>query len=446
MNSICRIVCPRGVLARIRGLELVFLAITALIFLIPQVSRGQSEAEAPQTIAATVDTTLEAGDADAEEPRRKLVKWNEYDGPISTLRIGMGFLLDFASYEQDSENEQQVTLDPPDVGVRDFRFLFKGRFKTKRPLSWTLGYMYDAAEKEWRFRQTGLQVDVPELSGRFFLGRTKEGYSLIKVMVGYHPWMGMERSPAEDAFVPILADGLKYMGYYKDPRIFFQLGAFADWLSENEKFSTFDHQIAWRLGWLPILSEEQKRVLHVAVMGREGQPDEKKIQVRSRPGAYFTPYFVDTGKFDADYARVTGVETYYRAGSWLFGAEYNWENVDDADAGNALFHAGDASVAWLITGETRAYNAPGAFFEGISPDRPVTENGPGAWEAILHVSYTDFDSGRFHGGKLWRLGPAVNWHLSDNLRTTFVYGYSVLDRFELEGGTHFFQMRLAILI
>jgi len=42
----------------------------------------------------------------------------------------------------------------PDDGVRDFRVLLKGRFATRPRLSYTLGYMYDAAKKEWRFRQT----------------------------------------------------------------------------------------------------------------------------------------------------------------------------------------------------------------------------------------------------------------------------------------------------
>ena len=36
----------------------------------------------------------------------------------------------------------------------------------------------------------------------------------------------------------------------------------------------------------------------------------------------------------------------------------------------------------------------------------------------------------------------VNWHLSDNLRLEFGYGYGVLDRFDLKGKTQFFQMRL----
>src|SRR5262249_30023958 len=139
-----------------------------------------------------------------------------------------------------------------DVGLRDFRFLLRGRFKTKRLLTWQLGYMYDGADKDWRFRQTGLTIGVPELRGRFFIGRTKEGYSLVKVMVGYHGW-NIERSQSLDAFIPILADGVKWQSFFTAKRVYYSLGWYNDYLSEKEKFAIYDNQVAARVAWLPIL-------------------------------------------------------------------------------------------------------------------------------------------------------------------------------------------------
>ena len=395
----------------------------------------------------TIDDTAQAGEADALEPPRKLLKWNEADFGVTTFRFGFGFLTDFVHTEQDAESEQQISIaDPTDTGLRDFRLLFRGKAKTKRPLSWTVGYMYDGADEAWRFRQTGIEIGLPEVKGRVFIGRTKEGYSMVKVMVGYHPWM-IERSPGLDAFIPILADGVKYMGYYPKSGLFLNFGVFGDWGWENEKFATYDHQIVARLGWRPILSEADGRVLHLAVMGREARPDEGSFQVRARPESYLSPYFVDTGRFNSDHARTTGMEAYWRSGPWLFGGEYDWQELDADDTGEKpVFHAGDAVVSWLITGETRPYNAPGGFFGPISPARTVFEGGLGAWEAVLHFSYTDFDDESFRGGKLWRITPMVNWHLSDNLRFELVYGYAELDRFDLEGHTQFFQSRLQITL
>ena len=91
------------------------------------------------------------------------------------------------------------------MDLRDFRLIFKGRFKTERPLSWTMGIMYDGGTKDWHFRQTGLMVDIPEIYSHVFVGRTKEGYSQYKYMVGYDIWT-IVRSPFLDAFVSIMAE------------------------------------------------------------------------------------------------------------------------------------------------------------------------------------------------------------------------------------------------
>jgi phosphate-selective porin OprO/OprP len=300
--------------------------------------------------------------------------------------------------------------------------------------------MYDGAEEEWRFRQTGILVSFPELSGSFFIGRTKEGYSAVKVMTGYYIWT-IERSQALDAFVPILGDGVKYMGYYPRQRIHLSLGAFGDVLSENEKFSTADNQFVTRLVWQPVLSEAEHRLTHIGVMGRRSRPDEGKSREKSKPADFLAPNFLDTGTFPADHSQTFGIEAYHRAGPWLFGAEYNWQKDEALAGGHPRFRGGDISVVWLITGETRPYNAKGAYFESISPLKTVFEGGPGAFEATLNLSFNDFDDGSFRGGKFWRLSPKLDWHLADFLHVAAVYGYGVLDRFGVKGTTQFFQTR-----
>ena len=62
-------------------------------------ARGQEQVAQPQ---ATLDDTIEAGESDAaESPRRQMVKWNEYEGPYFTIRMGGGFLIEAATYSQD---------------------------------------------------------------------------------------------------------------------------------------------------------------------------------------------------------------------------------------------------------------------------------------------------------------------------------------------------------
>ena len=129
--------------------------------------------------------------------------------PISTFRFGLGLLLDAATYSQDAERSSRwrTMKDPTSATVADL----PGKFKTKAAAVLELGYMYDLDDESWRFRKTGSRSDFPR-PGDLFIGRTKEGYSMLKVMVGYNGWT-QERSPALDEFVPILADGLKSMGY-----------------------------------------------------------------------------------------------------------------------------------------------------------------------------------------------------------------------------------------
>jgi phosphate-selective porin OprO/OprP len=283
-------------------------------------------------------------------------------------------------------------------------------------------------------------IGVPEISSHFFIGRTKEGFSLYKHMVGYDIWT-IERSPFLDAFIPIMADGIKWIATAPRYRLLWQLGYFNDVLSENEKFATWDQQIVGRLIWLPVTPKENDQLLHLAVMGRATDTDDGQFQAKSKPEAFLAPNYVDTGKFDAEHGRTLGLEGYYRRGPWLFGGEYGWQTMDAPASGDPMFHGGNVCAIWLITGETRSYNNVSGYFKAVVPKRTIFEGGPGAWETSLNYSYIDFDGGNLQGGKFWRITPAVKWHLMDYLRIELGYGYGKLDRFDREGTTHFFQGR-----
>src|SRR3954469_9372231 len=90
-------------------------------------------ASAQQADSTAQDTTaaagVSAGEADADPPRRRLVKWNEYDGPLLTLRVGVGFLVDYAGYAQDEASKDQRDLESG-FKIRDSRLVISGRIKT----------------------------------------------------------------------------------------------------------------------------------------------------------------------------------------------------------------------------------------------------------------------------------------------------------------------------
>jgi phosphate-selective porin OprO/OprP len=259
-------------------------------------------------------------------------------------------------------------------------------------------------------------------------------------MVGYDGWT-MERYPFSES-IPLLADGVKWLGYIPSRHLLWNVGVFGDLLSEGHSFSYYDHQVAARVAWVPMVSDSVGRLLHIGVNASYGKADAGQLQIRARPEVSTAPYFLDTEKFPARAAETYGVEAYYRPGSWLFGTEYFVMPVDAPERGNPTFHGGGAFATWLITGETRSYNTVGGYFRDVSPRKTVFARGPGAWEAVLQLSYTDMNDAGVLGGTFWRITPMVNWYLSDNVRLELAYGYGKLDRFETRGATQFFQTRL----
>jgi phosphate-selective porin OprO/OprP len=404
--------------------------------LLVAVTPARAQSAAAQAPDPTIQTNLDASEVDSNPPK---TSFNEFERRGFSLRIGGGFLYDYSTYGQDETSKSQMAISAKH-DLRDFRLLFKGKIPI-RGVTYTLGYMYDKVKESWRFRQTGLMVEIRRWNGNLFVGRTKEGFSTSKIMVGYQGWTN-ERATINDALIPILADGLKWTGTIPSGKLVYSAGFFPNSRTQNESFDKHDKTVTGRAIWLP-LAGTNRGVLHVAVQARYSQSNRGALQYRSKPESYQAQaYAIDTGTFAADSANAYGVETYYRPGPLMFGTEYFVSTTDAADAGNPTFHGGEVFVAHILTGETRPYNARGAFFDRVSPSRSVVGGGPGAWELVARFSYSDMDSGRIQGGRFWRITPMVNWHMSDNARLELVYGYGALDRFGGTGKTHFFQSRI----
>ena len=397
--------------------------------------KADEEAQPP-----SIENTSEAAEP---LPRRNLVHWNEYHGPHFTIRVGAGFLYDFAAFAQNHESKEQIAMLPGEK-VRDTRIIMGGRFPSlKLPTTWCLGLMYDGYVGGWYVRQTGIQFGVPKILSYFFIGRQKEGFSLNKIMVGYDGWT-LERFTFSDATIPLLADGFKWLGYSKRHGFLWNLGYFNDAASKGQTFSSYSSQEVGRVAWLPVHSEEEGTLFHLGFDFRYGKPLDGQLRLRSRPESSIAPYFIDTGTFAATSSHSQGYEVYYRRRSLLLGSEYYWQNVNSPSTGDPMFHGGDFVGTWLITGETRPYNTVNGCFKDITPKRPVFDKGPGAWELVFRYSYSDLNSKNVHGGTFGRFTPMVNWYLSENVRLEMAYGYGELNRFNLKGNTQFFQTRLQL--
>lgn len=319
--------------------------------------------------------------------------WNHFDGPLTTLKIGGGFLYEFVGYSQDEAGKQQMDSADVDLAaafkLRDFRITFSSRLKTKRFITWKAGIMYDGPTSSWFIRETGIMIGVPELSGHIFIGRTKEGFSLNIVMNGYAGWT-MERQMALDV-IPILADGVKWMGFLPRQRLLWNIGVFADWLSKDQSFATYSWQFATRIGWLPVYSENGKTFLHLSTSYRYGESEGGEIRVRSRPEANPAPYFIDTGKFPAHHSNHIGGEIYLTSGPFKFGSEYYMLMFSSPEKDNPIFQGGDLVARYIITGESRPYSSVSGLYAFAPVNKSVFYGGPGIWEAVLRFSALDLD-------------------------------------------------------
>ena len=103
-------------------------------------------------------------------------------------------------------------------------------------------------------RETGIQVEIPELWGNLFVGRQKEGISLSKITTGYAVWT-MERTPFSDAAIPILADGVKWLGGLPSKRANWNFAYYYNEPFAGPSKDVYDMAFIGRLVVLPVRND-----------------------------------------------------------------------------------------------------------------------------------------------------------------------------------------------
>src|SRR4029079_11595115 len=107
---------------------------------------------------------------------------------------------------------------------------------------------------------------------------------------------------------------------------------------------------------------------------------------------------------------------------------------------------GEFMVSYIFTGESRPYQTNTAILGFVPVKKSVFKGGKGAIEGVFRFTSFDLDGGNIKGGQFWRLTPMVNWYLSKDVRFELVYGYGVLNRFAIKGGTQLFQTRIQLTL
>jgi phosphate-selective porin OprO/OprP len=416
----------------------------SFLVLLPTGASAAEEAEPPvdqKAIKAPEDLGTEPAETDFPTPGRTIKEpaWTEYDLKFFTLRWGIYTLVDFGNAYQSEASEAQIDVVRA-IKLRDFRLSFSGKLATQRSITYTTGVMYDATQTTWFARETGIQVAFPELWGAVFVGRQKEGISLSKITNGYAGWT-MERAAATD-IIPILADGVKWLGGLPSHRANWNFAFYDNEIAANPATGWYDNEFVGRVAVLPVRNDDTGTLLHLGLAYQWGKYSNGQVQFDSKPESNTAPTFIDTGVFAADHDNMYGLEVYYRNGSWFAGGEYLLDDVRAPDVGNPLMQGGNVFVTYLLTGEQRPYIDLGGKVGFVKPERSAFTGGPGAWEAVMAFSYTDYDDDQVSGGKMWRATPQINWYLDDMLSLRANYGLVWLDRFDTPELSHLFQARV----
>ncbi|HUQ08682.1 MAG TPA: porin [Steroidobacteraceae bacterium] len=212
----------------------------------------------------------------------------------------------------------------------------------------------------------------------------------------------------------------------------------------------FDSQLAavGRVGGLVATSDDfnvhlganATYVFSPADQGSSASPPRHPLRFRDRPEVRVDGLrLIDTGSIDAAHASAYGVEVGANWRSFYVQAENFWFDVDrrDATLDDPSFGGYYLQGSWLITGETRRYNAATGSFQNPRPKAPFAHDGGwGAFELAARFSHADLnfnegDAGlapvasAIRGGEQDVLALGINWYVNANIK--FLLDYLMID-------------------
>jgi phosphate-selective porin OprO/OprP len=175
-----------------------------------------------------------------------------------------------------------------------------------------------------------------------------------------------------------------------------------------------------RLVWRPVWSPEAAQssdLLHLGVSGSFAFSGGGDLRYRARPETFLAPYLVDTGDFEGDAGTIAG-EILVRRGAASLLLESLNTLVQAESGGTLLFYGLHAQLGWVLTGESRSYDAEAAVIGRVTPRQPYRpfRRRWGAWEVTGRVSWLDLSDGPLRGGRLLCVAAGPTWSWNDYVR------------------------------
>lgn len=294
--------------------------------------------------------------------------------------------------------------------------------------------------------------DVPIL-GNIRVGNQKEWFSL-EHLNNYRALEFLERSYLFDfaqatAFNNGFTPGISTFRTWADDRVFTAVGVYKN-ESDLIGFGIGDGQYAvtGRVAALPVWQPDDQFYWHIGGAMSHRDPVDDRVQIRIRENIRNAPFpllplIANTGLLDASSQQLFNLETAVVWGPLTFQAEYTANVIrgarvaDTATApagpplGTLFFQGYYAEVMWLVTGESRTWNAKQFVFNRVVPLRPFKikrdpgePSGWGAWELAARYTYLDLSNGGLQAGRLDSVTLGVNWYLNTSAKFQLNYNYT----------------------
>jgi phosphate-selective porin OprO/OprP len=256
------------------------------------------------------------------------------------------------------------------------------------------------------------------------VGHFKEPFSLEELTSDNYITF-MERSLV-NALVPSRRIGA--MGDVHDENWTFAAGAFS---GDADDDPAGEGDEGWSLTGrgtvAPIL--EETMLAHAGLGVRYKDPNSETVSFSAKPESNVTgTRFVNTGNIAKVNSQVAvNPELAFVYGPFSAQGEYVWLNVDrDVSAGSSAsdsinFDAWYVLASYLLTGESRPYDAAKGIFGRVKPSHNLGPDGIGAVELAVRYSNIDLTDDTINGGGEKNLGVEVNWYMNPYVRLSFNY-------------------------
>jgi phosphate-selective porin OprO/OprP len=157
---------------------------------------------------------------------------------------------------------------------------------------------------------------------------------------------------------------------------------------------------------------------------------------------------IDTGNIDADNASVIGVEFGGNFRNWYLQGEHFWFDVErtlPTTLPDPDFSGYYLQGSWILSGESRRYNATTGSFQNPRPMVPFSSTGGlGAWELAARYSRMDLDfleglegiaasNTSVRGGDQSVMTLGINWYPNPNIKVMMNYLMIDVDRLNPAG-------------